>query len=134
MKGQQGLVGMKGEEGIAGMKGEQGAVGMKGEQGIVGIKGEQGAVGMKGQRGIAGMKGRKGDKGEKGESAKASQASVVPKNNWKQCVWNSYSGPDNGKIKVQETLLVGIIVSNLKSVVYLDEDQENLSLAFYCNN
>ena len=83
---------------------------------------------MKGQRGIAGMK------GEKGESAKASQSSVVPQTNWKQCMWNSYSGPDNGKIKVQETLLIGIIVSNLKSVVYLDEDQENLSLAFYCNN
>ena len=36
----------------------------------------------------------------KGESAKASQASVVPQTNWKQCVWKSESGTDNGKIKV----------------------------------
>ena len=45
---------------------------------------------------------RKGDKGEKGESAKASQARVVPQTNWKQCVRKSgsYSGTDNGKIKV----------------------------------
>ena len=133
-RGREGLPGKSGPRGIKGMKGQQGLVGMKGEEGIAGMKGEQGAVGMKGQRGIAGMKGRKGDKGEKGESAKASQASLVPQTTWKQCVWNSYSGPDNGKIKVQETLLVGIIVSNLKSVVYLDEDQENLFLAFYSNN
>ena len=35
----------------------------------------------------------------KGESAKASQASVVPQTNWKQCAWKScsYSGTDNGK-------------------------------------
>ena len=57
-------------------------------------------MGIKGERGIVGMKGRKGDKGAKGESAKASQASVVPQTNWKQCVWKSYSGTDNGKIKV----------------------------------
>ena len=57
---------------------------------------------MKGQRGIVGNSGRKGDKGEKGESAKASQASVVPQTNWKQCVWKSYSGIDNGKIKVNK--------------------------------
>ena len=44
--------------------------------------------------------GRKGDKGEKGESVKASQASVVPQTIWKQCVWKSDSGTDNGKIKV----------------------------------
>ena len=46
---------------------------------------------------------RKGDiKGGKGKSAKASRASVVPQTNWKQCVWKSgsYSGTDNGKIKV----------------------------------
>ena len=36
----------------------------------------------------------------KGESAKAIQASVVPQTNWKQCVWKSDSGTDNGKIKV----------------------------------
>ena len=44
--------------------------------------------------------GRKGEKVEKGESAKASQASVVPQTNWKQCVWKSNSDTDNGKIKV----------------------------------
>ena len=88
---------MKGEPGIAGMKGEQGAVGMKGERGI---------VGMKGQRGIAGMKGRKGDKGEKGESAKASQSSVVPQTNWKQCAWKSYSHTDNGKMKVHRIRVI----------------------------
>ena len=38
--------------------------------------------------------------GEKGESVKASQASVVPQTNWKQCVWKSASDTDNGKIKV----------------------------------
>ena len=77
---------------------------MKGERGIVGMKGVRGAVGMKGQRGIAGMKGRKGDKGEKGESAKASQASVVPQTNWKQCVWKSGISTDNGKIKVNKNM------------------------------
>ena len=39
-------------------------------------------------------------KGDKGESAKASQASVVPQTNWKQCVWKSSGSTDNGKIKV----------------------------------
>ena len=64
------------------------------------IRGEPGLVGMKGKQGIVGNQGRKGDKGEKGESVKASQASVVPQTNWKQCVWKSESGTDNGKIKV----------------------------------
>ena len=57
-------------------------------------------MGMKGQRGIAGNQGQKGDKGEKGESFKASQASVVPQTNWKQCVWKSNTESDNRKIKV----------------------------------
>ena len=70
---------------------------MKGERGIVGMKGERGAVGMKGERGIVGNQGRKGDKGE---CAKASQTSVLPQTNWKQCVWRSLSNADNGKIKV----------------------------------
>ena len=70
------------------------------------MKGECGVVGMKGQRGIVGNQGRKGDKGEKGESVKASQASVVPQTNWKQCVWKADSGTDNGKIKV---VRIGII-------------------------
>ena len=55
---------------------------------------------MKGEQGIVGNQGRKGDKGEIEESVKASQASVVPQNNWKQCVWKSNSVTDNGKIKV----------------------------------
>ena len=44
--------------------------------------------------------GRKGGKEEKGESAKVSEASVVPQTKWKQCVWKSGSGTDSGKIKV----------------------------------
>ena len=68
------------------------------------MKGEQGVAGMKGDRGIVGNQGRKGNKGEKGESVKASQASVVPQTNWKQCVWKSTSGTDNGKIKVNKNV------------------------------
>ena len=64
---------------------------------IQGMKGQQGLLGMKGERGIVENQGKKG---EKGESAKASQASVVPQTNWKQCVWKSNSNTDNGKIKV----------------------------------
>ena len=75
---------------------------MKGERGIVGMKGEQGVAGMKGERGIVGNQGGKGGKGEKGESVKASQASLVPQTNWKQCVWKSDSDTDNGKIKVNK--------------------------------
>ena len=75
---------------------------MKGERDIVGMKGERGVAGMKGERGIVGNQGGKGDKREKGESANASQASVVPQTNWKQCVWKSNSDTDNGKIKVNK--------------------------------
>ena len=64
-----------------------------------GIKGEPGLVGIKGDPGIVGNPGRKGDKGE---SAKASQASVVPQTNGKQCVWKSNINTDNGKIKVNK--------------------------------
>ena len=70
------------------------------------MKGEPGIAGMKGERGIVGNQGRKGDIEEKGESAKASQASVVPQTNWKQCVWKSNSGTDNGKIKVSRIRIV----------------------------
>ena len=79
---------------------------MKGERGIAGMKGLRGAAGIKGERGIVGMKGRKGDKGAKGESTKASQASVVPQTNWKQCVWKSDSGTNNGKIKVNRIRII----------------------------
>ena len=64
---------------------------------IQGMKGQQGLLGMKGERGTVGNQGRKG---EKGESVKASQASVVPQTNWKQCVWKSNTETGNGKIKV----------------------------------
>ena len=73
---------------------------------IQGMKGQQGLLGMKGERGTVGNQGRKGDKGEKGESAKASQASAVPQTNWKQCVWKSESGTDNGKIKVNRIRII----------------------------
>ena len=88
------------------MKGEPGISRMKGEKGIVGMKGLRGAAGIKGERGIVGMKGRKGDKGAKGESAKASQTSVVPQTNWKQCVWKSLSGTDIAKIKVNRIRII----------------------------
>ena len=68
------------------------------------MKGEPGLVGMKGAPGIVGNQGRKGDKGEKGESVKASQASVVPQTNWKQCNWKAETGIDNGKIKVNKNV------------------------------
>ena len=79
---------------------------MKEEPGIVGMKGERGTVGMKGEPGIVGIPGRKGDKGEKGESAKGSQASVVPQTSWKQCVWKSHSDTDNGKIRVNRIRII----------------------------
>ena len=105
-EGEKGPLGRVVPEELKGMKGQKGLLGMKGEQGIAGMKGERGAVGMKGKRGIAGIKGRKGDKGDKGESAKASQASVVPQTNWKQCVWKSLSNTDNGKIKVNRIRII----------------------------
>ena len=70
------------------------------------MKGEPGIAGTKGKPGIVGNPGRKGDKGEKGESAKASQASAVPQTNWKQCVWKSLSGTDNGKIKINRIRII----------------------------
>ncbi|CAH3189293.1 unnamed protein product [Porites evermanni] len=104
-KGSQGMPGPRGDrgrEGPPGKSGPRGIQGMKGQQGLLGMKGERGAVGIKGERGIVGMKGEQGAKrrqGEKGESAKASQSSVVPQTNWKQCVWKSGISTDNGKIK-----------------------------------
>ena len=99
-KGEIGDKGSQGTPGPRGNRGREGPPGKSGPPGIMGIKGEPGLVGMKGERGIVGNQGRKGDNGEKGESAKASQASVVPQTNWKQCVWKSESATDNGKIKV----------------------------------
>ncbi|XP_073236623.1 uncharacterized protein [Porites lutea] len=98
-KGQTGDKGSQGVPGPRGDRGREGPPGKSGPPGIMGTKGESGLVGMKGEPGIVGNQGRKGDKGEKGESAKASQASVVPQTNWKQCVWKSSSGADSGKIK-----------------------------------
>ena len=87
--------------GPRGDRGREGPLGKSGPPGIKGITGEQGLVGRKGEPGIVGNQGRKGDKGE---SVKASQANVVPQTNWKQCVWKSNSGTDNGKIKVNKGL------------------------------
>ena len=101
-KGQNGDKGSQGMPGPRGDRGREGPLGKSGPPGIKGIKGQPGLVGIKGERGIAGNQGRKGDKGEKGESAKASQTSVVPQTNWKQCVWKSASNTDNGKIKVNK--------------------------------
>ena len=94
---------------MQGPSGDRGRVGPPGRSGpprILGIKGEPGLVGMRGERSIVINQGRKGGKGEKGESTKASQASVVPQTNWKQCVWKSASGTDNGKIKVNRIRII----------------------------
>ncbi|CAH3177690.1 unnamed protein product [Porites evermanni] len=101
-EGAKGQIGDKGLQGMAGPRGDrgrEGPPGKSGPRGIKGMKGEPGLVGVKGEPGIMGMNGRKGDKGEKGESVKASQASVVPQTNWKQCVWKSATSTNNGKIK-----------------------------------
>ena len=107
-----GVLGVPGPHGPQGREGVKGQIGDKGSQGMPGPRGDRGREGPPGksepqgfkgmylERGIAGNQGRKGDKGEKGESTKASQPSVVPQTNWKQCVWKSESGTDNGKIKV----------------------------------
>ena len=108
IEGARGQIGDKGSQGMPGPRGDrgrEGPPGKSGPRGIKGIKGEPGLVGMKGEPGIVGNQGRKGDKGGKGESPKASQASVVPQTNWKQCVWKSASGTDNGKIKVNKELV-----------------------------
>ncbi|CAH3176753.1 unnamed protein product [Porites evermanni] len=99
LKGQIGDKGSQGVQGPRGDRGREGPPGKSGPSGIMGIKGEPGLLGMKGEPGIMGNQGIKGDKGEKGESVKASQASVVPQTNWKQCVWKSDGYTDNGKIK-----------------------------------
>ena len=104
-EGPKGQIGDKGSQGMPGPRGDRGREGpprKRGPPGTMGIKGELGLVGIKGERGIVGNPGRRG---EKGESAKASQASVVPQTNWKQCVWKSYSLTDNGKIKVNKNAL-----------------------------
>ena len=67
------------------------------------IKDQPGLVGIKGEPGIVGSSGRKG---EKGESANASQASVVPQTNWKQCVWKSQTDTDDGKTKVNRIRII----------------------------
>jgi len=47
---------------------------------------------MKGEKGETGSKGAKGEVGAKAPS------------NWKQCVWKSEDGRDNGLIKVREVI------------------------------
>ena len=66
-------------------KGAKGLLG-RANSGIQGTKGEPGPLGMKGERDIVG--------------------NLVPQTNWKQCVWKSESGTDNGKIKVHVIIFV----------------------------
>ena len=111
IEGARGQIGDKGSQGMPGPRGDrelEGPPGKSGPRGIKGIKGEPGLLGMKGEPGIVGNQGRKGD------SAKASQASVVPQTNWKQCVWKSASGTDNGKIKVNKELVNEILLKDFK--------------------
>ena len=111
IEGARGQIGDKGSQGMPGPRGDrgrEGPLGKSGPRGIKGIKGEPGLLGMKGEPGIVGNQGRKGD------SAKASQASVVPQTNWKQCVWKSASGTDNGKIKVNKELVNEILLKDFK--------------------
>ena len=109
VKGQIGDKGSQGMPGPRGDRGREGPPGKSGPRGIQGMKGERGAVGIKGERGIVGNQGRKG---EKGESVKASQASVVPQTNWKQCVWKSHIGTSNGKIKVITIRIITLFKEN----------------------
>ena len=104
-QGPQGIEGARGQIGDKGSQGMPGPRGDRGREGPPGKSGPRGIKGIKGEPGIVVNQGRKGDKGEKGESVKGSQASVVPQSNWKQCVWKSASGTDNGKIKVNKELV-----------------------------
>ena len=102
-EGAKGQIGDKGSQGMPGPRGDrgrEGPPGKSGPRGIKGMKGQQGLAGIVGMKGERGIVGNPGSKGEKGESIKASQASVVPQTNWKQCVWKSHIGTSNGKIKV----------------------------------
>ena len=60
--------------------------------GSTGLPGPYGRDGMKGEKGETGSKGAKGEVGAKAPS------------NWKQCVWKSEDGRDNGQIKVREVI------------------------------
>jgi len=59
--------------------------------GIPGTPGTPGSPGCPGKDGSKGETGAVGAKGEEGEPARA---------NWKQCVWNTATDTDDGKIKV----------------------------------
>ena len=121
--GTKGQIGDKGSQGMPGLRGDRGREGPPGKSGSRGIKGQQGLVGKKGERGIVGNQGLKGDKGEKGESAKASQASIVPQTNWKQCVWKSESGTSNGKIKVIRIRIITHSKENSFFLKYFKEER-----------
>ena len=121
-EGEKGQIGDKGSQGMPGPRGDrrrEGPPGKSGPPGIKGITGEPGILGTKGEQGIVGNQGRKGDKGEKGENVKASQASVVPQTNWKQCVWKSETETDNGKIKVNKNRLKAIFNWAAKGLFFL---------------
>ena len=105
-EGKKEQIGGKGTRGMSGPRRDRGREGPPEKSGLLGMKGIKGEPGLGNERRIrhCGKSRRKrfGDKGEKGESVKASQAIVVPQTNWKQCVWKSPSGTDNGKIKVNK--------------------------------
>jgi len=66
---------------------------LNGHPGIPGSPGLPGPYGRDGRDGIKGEKGETGSKGAKGE------VGVNTPSNWKQCVWKSDDGRDNGLIK-----------------------------------
>ena len=65
-----------------------------------GHPGIPGSPGLPGPYGRDGAKGEKGDKGETG--LKGQKGGTQASSNWKQCVWRSGDGRDNGLIKVKE--------------------------------
>ena len=65
----------------------------------MGAKGSKGIPGMIGPRGSKGSKGEIGN-GAKGEKGDAANMDPRQRANWKQCAWRSYTGIDNGKIRV----------------------------------
>jgi len=75
-----------------------------------------GHPGIPGSPGLPGLPGRDGTKGEKGESgfkgAKGEVGAQAP-SNWKQCVWRSGDGRDNGLIKVKK--IFNLVNSRLNS-------------------
>ncbi|XP_078368124.1 collagen triple helix repeat-containing protein 1-like [Oculina patagonica] len=64
------------------------------------VNGHPGIPGSPGLPGPYGRDGAKGDKGEKGETGlKGEKGGTQASSNWKQCVWRSGDGQDNGLLK-----------------------------------